>query len=94
MTYTFTCEKGHITEIEKSMKDDIPDSVSCMVCNELAFRNWSDTAIHVPEHMRANSYLNRDYAGNTSYLKDRMKNMPSGKRKICYQGGGVPSNGG
>lgn len=84
MVYTYKCEDGHVTEVKQSIKENTPEFVTCPVCGKKANRIWSDSSIIIPDHMKATSPTNRDYGGNPSYLKDRMRYMPSGKRKICY----------
>ena len=87
MRYSYKCEKGHITEIECKM-DDMPQIVKCDECGLIAKRDVvsdvKSTKIQIPEHMKAGSIGDGDNGANLDYLKDRMKNRPSGKRKIYY----------
>jgi len=87
MTYTFICNNNHVTEIERSMMDDIPQKLECSSCKKIAYRDWNDSSIHIPENFKAGSLGNQDYMGNTDYLKKRMNIKPSGRKKI-YNGKG------
>lgn len=88
MTYEYWCEKCEkVISLEKSMKEDIPESIKCDVCKSKASRIWSNMSIHIPEFMRAASTLyNGDSGSNSDYLKGRMNKgvRPSGKQKVFY----------
>lgn len=84
MIYDFICEKNHHTEIKMSMKENIPGYIECSDCGEKAYRNWGDSAIHIPDYMRSTGDANKDTGTNLSYLKKCMKKRPSGREKIYW----------
>lgn len=87
MIYPYICEDKHETEIELSMKEEIPKRIECSVCKKEAWRNYGLTTTHIPEHMKAGSELyNGDHGANADYLKQRMNHgtRPSGRSKVYY----------
>jgi len=88
MTYEYKCEKCEkIIALEKSMKEDIPESIKCPDCKCKATRIWGNMNIHIPEFMKATSDLyNSDSASNSDFLKHRMNKgiRPTGKEKVYY----------
>jgi hypothetical protein len=87
MIYTYQCSKKHVTEIEMSMKDDIPSRITCKRCSEMARRRWKDISVHTPENFKTSSDLyNNNTASDFSYLKNRFRHgtRPSGKERSVY----------
>jgi len=84
MQYDYKCDAGHFTEIKKCITDDIPAIIYCAECGKTAYRDWAGSTIQIPDHMKSGGVANADNGANLSYIRDRMKNFPSGKRKIYY----------
>ena len=58
MIYEYKCTIcENITELEKSIKDDIPKTIECPICKEKGLlsicKRVYSTALHVPDHMSA-----------------------------------------
>lgn len=88
MTYEYKCEScEEVTQLDKSMKEDIPKEIECPICKGKAVRVWSNMSIHIPEFMRASSKLyNSDSGNNADYIKKRMNHgvRPSGKSRVTF----------
>lgn len=84
MIYEYYCDEcEQAIEINKSMKDDIPKTVTCE-CGKEARRLFSTNAI-VPEYMRATNSATGTFADFTT-VNNAMKHgtRPSGKTKVYY----------
>ena len=87
MIFEYKCEKcDNIEERSLSFKDNIPSSVECSECGEIAYRVWGNTTIKIPDHMRAQSDINDGGYADYDNLKSKFKNAkrPSGKEKVYY----------
>lgn len=87
MIYEYVCEScNSITEIERSIKDEIPKTISCLSCKKKATRRWK-ASISIPEHFKALSEVTGgDSYANLDNLKSRFKHAPrpSGRGKVYY----------
>lgn len=84
MVYEYFCDECNTsTEIQMSMKDDIPKSVQCP-CGCQARRIFGASAI-VPEYMKATNSASGTFADFTN-LNSAFKHgtRPSGKKKVFY----------
>jgi predicted nucleic acid-binding Zn ribbon protein len=90
MRYSYKCEDGHIT-VHMCRVKDMPREIECEECGKTAKRSMADdiktAKIHIPDYMKSCSETNKDNGANLSYIKDRMKNSPTGRRKIYHRGG-------
>ena len=89
MTYSYKCPDNHTTEIKQNITEETLSTIVCPECGKQAVQDWKDKAFIVPDYMKSVSDYNRDNGANFSYIKNRMNYSPTGKRKICYRGGGV-----
>lgn len=87
MKYEFVCEEDHTTTIEMPMKDDIPQEIECETCGKPAKQDMRSKVVIIPDYMKSGGLSDRDNGANLSYIKDRMKNSPTGRRKIYHRGG-------
>ena len=77
MLYDFICDKcGNESTKNIPMSEISTTEVTCN-CGARMRQKWS-SALYVPEYMRAGEEQEMEW------VKDRLKNSPSGKRKILY----------
>lgn len=78
MKYEFNCKEcGSVKTIEVPMDQISGLEVICDDCGAKMKRSWKASLI-VPEYMRA------EETQEMAWVNDRMKNRPSGKRKVYY----------
>ena len=77
MKYTFVCKNGHTKEINCKMGEVKNQKIFCEDCGLEMHQQWT-TAFTVPDSMSA-----RD-SQQAAWVNDRLKNRPTGKRKVLY----------
>lgn len=84
--YDYQCKENHVTSIMLPMAEELPKTIICEECGEIAYRKFTSNII-IPEHFKAGSEI----CGGDSYasfdnLKSRFSHAsrPSGKQKIYY----------
>lgn len=84
--YDYQCRENHVTSVMLPMTDELPKTLICEECGEIAYRKFSSNII-IPEHFKAGSEI----CGGDSYASsDNLKasfshaSRPSGKGKIYY----------
>ena len=77
MRYNFICKNGHIKEITCKMGEIKNKKIICDDCGEPMHQQWT-TSFKVPEGMKAGDIQ------QMAWVNDRLKNRPSGKRKVIY----------
>lgn len=77
-TYRYKCLKCNITkDIELAMSDVGKEPILCDKCKQPMKRDYQANFI-IPDYMKG------DNIQQMGWLKDIMKNKPSGKRKVIY----------
>lgn len=77
MKYNFKCICGNKATIKCSMNDISKKHVICDKCGKLMNREWSSN-LRVPDYMKA------EESQEMEWISDRMKNKPSGRRKVIF----------
>jgi predicted nucleic acid-binding Zn ribbon protein len=77
MTYEFECKCGNTETINCSMDEVSNMRPVCPECGHVMKRVWS-TSFVIPENLKGDNYQ------DSLYVKDLMKNRPTGKRKSIY----------
>lgn len=79
MRYEFVCDNcKNVQSINIPMDKISETEVFCNKCNNKMHQHWSASLI-VPDYMRA-----VEDEANMDWVKERMKNRPSGKDRIYY----------
>ena len=77
MTYEFKCKNcGNVKTINVPMTEIATTEVICD-CGQKMIRNWKASLV-VPDYMKAAE------SQEMSWVQDRLKNRPSGKRRVLY----------
>lgn len=77
MLYSFICDKCGKEVTKKIPMSEISSTEIVCSCGARMHQKWS-SALHVPEHMKAGEEQ------EIEWVKDRLQNRPSGKRKVLY----------
>ena len=77
MKYNFICDCGNETTVDIPMREISQTEITCDRCGKKMHQKWC-TSFSIPEGMTAEG------SQETAWIKERMKNRPSGKRKIYY----------
>lgn len=77
MKYRFICENGHEEVVECPMSEIKNKKMVCSECRTPMYKEWN-TSFHIPESMSAAD------TQQTAWLNDRLKNRPTGKRRVFY----------
>lgn len=77
MRYTFTCDNCKTDTVINIPMSEISSYVTTCNCGTRMHQKWS-AALHVPEYMRAGEEQ------QIEWVKDRLQNRPSGKRKVLH----------
>lgn len=77
MIYTFICDKCKAEVTKKIPMSEISSTEIICDCGAKMHQKWS-SALHIPEYMKAGEEQEMEW------VKDRLQNRPSGKRKVLY----------
>lgn len=77
MIYEFKCKNcGNVKSVKIPMSEISNAEIICD-CGQKMVRNWK-ASLNVPDHMRAAE------SQEMAWVQDRLKNRPSGKRRVLY----------
>lgn len=77
MLYDFVCDRCGNEDTKNIPMSEISSTEVFCSCGAKMHQKWS-SALRIPEYMRAGEEQELEW------VKDRLKNSPSGKRKILY----------
>lgn len=78
MKYRFTCENGHVTVEDLPIGSiKVADKKMCPICNS-EMKQSLHAGFKVPASMSAAD------SQQIAWVNDRLKNRPSGKRRVLY----------
>ena len=77
MRYTFICDNCKKEIIKNIPMSEISTTQVLCDCGKQMHQKWS-SALYVPDYMKAGEEQEREW------VKDRLQNRPSGKRKVLY----------
>lgn len=77
MKYNFICKNGHQVEKDLPMGSITLEKMYCEECGTALYQEFS-TSFKIPASMTAAD------SQQVAWVNDRLKNRPSGKRKVLY----------
>ena len=77
MKYTFICDKCKKEIVKRIPMEEVSSTKVFCDCGTQMHQKWS-SALQIPDYMKAGEEQ------EIEWVKDRLQNRPSGKRKVLY----------